>query len=292
MEAEEIRLTDIWAAEQSILDEIHRICSANHLRYSLAYGTLLGAVRHGGFIPWDDDIDIMMPREDYDKLRALWPEQAAPGFLFDCCELDPESPNTFSKIRKDHTTYLQKEAERNKQHPKGFFVDVFPGDRVAPGKLGRLVQYLDFSLTLLFNRGHISGTPGLVGFGERVLLRIVPKRRYHTLSLYFGRRGRRWNHRGDAAYVFPSTIRDCRLYYPADFFDDLEDILFSGKNYSAVREKDLALRIEYGDYMQLPPPEERVWKHCPILVDFRRNYEELTEAEKHRPQKHVDAAVE
>ena len=292
MEAENIRLTDIWAAEQSILDEIHRICSVNHLRYSLAYGTLLGAVRHGGFIPWDDDIDIMMPREDYDKLRALWPEQAAAGFLYDCCELDPENRNTFSKIRKDHTTYLQKEAERNEQHPKGFFVDIFPGERVAPGKLSRLIQYMDFALELLFNRGHTSGMSGPVGIGERVLLWIVPKRRYHAFSLYFGRRGRRWNHRDGTAYVFPSTIRDCRLYYPADLFDDLEEISFSGKKYSTVREKDLALRTEYGDYMRLPPLEERVWKHCPILVDFSRNYEELTEKEKYRPQKHVGAAAE
>lgn len=71
----------IWATEQEILDVIHQVCTEYGLRYSLAYGTLIGAVRHKGFIPWDDDIDLMMPREDYEKLLAIWNE-AAPRGIF------------------------------------------------------------------------------------------------------------------------------------------------------------------------------------------------------------------
>ena len=84
---------------------------------------------------------------------------------------------------------------------------------------------------------------------------------------------------GDAQrvrYVMPSTIRDCGLLYPPDLFDRLKPMPFRGKQYPAVEDYDLALRLEYGDYMRLPPEEERVWKHHPILVDFHRNYEELS----------------
>ena len=288
MKAEAYQLTDIWDAEQSILNEIDRVCRENHLRYSLAYGTLIGAVRHGGFIPWDDDIDLMMPREDYERLIALWPSAASRDFVVDDCDENPDSVNNFSKIRKDHTTFLQFEVERTRHYHKGFFVDLFPGDRVAPGRLSRKLQYLDFALNLLFNRGCRSGSGGIVGLTERVLLRLVPKKRYHAVSLYFGRRSRRWNKNEEAQYVFPSTIGDCRLYYPAKLFEQLEPIRFRDREYLAVKDRDLALRIEYGDYMQLPPEEKRVWKHHPILVDFHRNYEELSQeeqiSEKHRAE--------
>ena len=272
----EINLTDVWDAEQSILDEINRVCRENGLRYSLAYGTLLGAVRHRGFIPWDDDIDVMMPREDYDRFIALWPSVGSKDFVLDNCDEHPDCFNNFAKLRKDHSTYLQFEVERSVSYHKGFFVDLFPGDRAASGRISRRVQKLDFALNLLYNRGMRSGSGGIVGLAERILLRLVPRRRYHALSLFFGRRSRRWNQDKSAPWVFPSTIRDCGLLYPPDLFDRLKPMPFRGKQYPAVEDYDLALRLEYGDYMRLPPEEERVWKHHPILVDFHRNYEELS----------------
>lgn len=289
MRPEEIELKAIWAVELSILDEVDRLCRKNNLRYSLAYGTLIGAVRHQGFIPWDDDIDIMMPRDDYDRFMQLWIADPPDGFFLDRCENTPYGFNNFSKVRKDHSTFLQFEGDRNNSHHKGIFIDVFPGDRVAPGKLSRSVQAVFFLLNLLFNRGYRSGSGGFVGFAERFFLFVVPKRCYHKLSLFFGRRSRRWNSDSSLSFVFPSTVRDSRLYYPADLFDGLTEIPFAGKKYLAVRNADLALRIEYGDYMQLPPEEERVWKHSPILVDLNHNYEELTEAERFRPQSFVRA---
>ncbi len=65
-------IENVWIIEQEILDVIDKICQSNDLRYSLFAGTLLGAVRHRGFIPWDDDVDIVMPREDYEKLIEIW----------------------------------------------------------------------------------------------------------------------------------------------------------------------------------------------------------------------------
>ena len=277
MEISTIKLKEVWAAEQTILDEIDRVCSAAGLRYSLAYGTLIGAVRHKGFIPWDDDIDIMMPREDYEKLKSLWSSLASGDYVLDDCDQNPDAFNNFSKIRKDHTTFLQFEAERSRNGHKGFFVDIFPADRVAPSRLARKIQFLDFALNLLFNRRSTSGTGGVVGFAEQALLSAVPKKYYHKLSLFFGRRSRRWNSNSASQYVMPSTIRDCKVFYPADLFERLERIEFEGKQYFAVKDRDTALRKEYGDYMVLPPEEERIWKHHPILIDFHRNYEELTE---------------
>lgn len=116
----------IWATEQEILDVIHQVCTEYGLRYSLAYGTLIGAVRHKGFIPWDDDIDLIMPREDYEKLLAIWNEAAPKGYILQNTRTDPDFTQNFTKIRKDHTTFLQDESEREKHYHKGIFVDIFP----------------------------------------------------------------------------------------------------------------------------------------------------------------------
>ena len=265
----------IWAAEQEILDVIHQVCTEHGLRYSLAYGTLIGAVRHKGFIPWDDDIDIMMPREDYEKLLAVWNQSAPKGYILQNTRTDPDFTQNFTKIRKDHTTFLQGEEERTKQYHKGIFVDIFPGDRVPSGKIGRKIQYIACAVNLLYSRRHTSGSGGIIGVTERILLN-VSKEKYITRREYAEKKIRCWNGDGSLQYVFPNTIRCSRKYYPANLFENMKTIEFNGKQYMCVADADTILRIEYGDYMQLPPEEERVWKHHPILIDFEHNYEELS----------------
>ena len=269
----------LWDIEQQILDVIDKVCSENGLRYSLAYGTLLGAVRYGGFIPWDDDIDVMMPREDYDRLIKIWPNVAPRGYLLETECMYDDFVNTFMKIRKDHTTFLQFEGERRASYHKGIFVDIFPADRRAPGVLSRKIQFAAFALSLLFNRGYPSESQGISGFVERVLLKIVPSNYYHKLSQWIGEKSRKWNCCALSELVFPCTIRDCKRFYPPDLFEHLEKIQFNGKEYYAIHDRNKFLSIRYGDFMKLPPKEEQVWKHHPLLIDFEHNYEELeTEA--------------
>lgn len=265
----------IWAAEQEILDVIHQVCTEHGLRYSLAYGSLIGAVRHKGFIPWDDDIDIMMPREDYEKLLAVWDQSAPKGYILQNTRTDSDFTQNFTKIRKDHTAFLQDEAERTKHYHKGIFVDIFPGDRVPSGKIGRRIQYIACAVNLLYSRGHTSGSGGMVGEVEKILLK-APKEKYSVRRERAEKKIRSWNGDESLQYVFPSTIRSSRKYYPANLFENVKAIEFNGKQYMCVADADSTLRVEYGDYMQLPPEEDRVWKHHPFLIDFEHNYEELS----------------
>ena len=267
-------LQRLWSTEIEILDVIDRVCTENGLRYSLAYGTLIGAVRHKGFIPWDDDIDVIMPREDYEKLLAVWSIAAPKGFLIQNTRTDPDFTQNFTKIRKDHTAFLQSEEERGKKYHKGIFVDIFPGDRLAPTKAGCKMQYAACAVNLLYSRGYTSGSTGIIGLAERLLLKM-PKNWQRVCREAAERRMRCWNGKNSAGYVFPNTIKCSRKYYPADIFENMSTIEFCGKWYQSVSNPDEVLRVEYGDYMCLPPEEERVWTHHPILIDFEHNYEEL-----------------
>lgn len=260
------------------MDVIHQVCTEHGLRYSLAYGTLIGAMRHKGFIPWDDDIDIMMPREDYEKLLAVWDQSAPKGYILQNTRTDSDFTQNFTKIRKDHTTFLQDEVERTKHYHKGIFVDIFPGDRVPSGKIGRKIQYIACAVNLLYSRGHTSGSGGTIGKVERALLK-APKGKYAVRRERAEKKIRSWNGDESLQYVFPSTIGSSRKYYPANLFENMKTIEFNGKQYMCVADTDATLRVEYGDYMQLPPEEDRVWKHHPILIDFEHNYEELRDDE-------------
>ena len=274
----------LWETELDILDVIDKVCAEHGIRYSLGYGSLLGAVRHGGFIPWDDDLDIMMPREDYERFIQIWPSAAPEGYILETERMFDVYENTFANVRKDHTTFLQFESERSAEHHKGIFVDIFPADRRAPGRASRKLQQLEFVVCLLYNRDYVK-KGSRTEAAQRALLTLVPKRYHRRLSNRVGEWSRKWNHNCSAEIVFPCTLRDCRRFYPANMFERLDRIPFNGKEYYAYHDRDQFLRIRYGDYMTLPPEGERVWKHKPILIDFTKNYEELSADERREETK-------
>ena len=271
----DIKQQKLWEIEQDLLDELHRICTENGLRYSIAYGTLLGAVRHKGFIPWDDDIDVIMPREDYDRLISLWQSEAREGYILQEPYAEPDMVINFAKIRKDRTAFVQTEWEKKKHYHKGIFIDVFPFDRVAPGKISRAYQKFMCMLTMLYNRGYTSKHSGIMDLCERFLLWIVPKKHYRKMEAWTEKEAKKWNGNRDLPWFGFQTFQDMRHHYRADVFDSLITLPFEGKEYFAFRTYDQVLREEFGNYMEFPPVEQRVWKHKLVALSFDQNYEEI-----------------
>ena len=262
-----MELQRVWEIELKILDHIDRFCKDNKLKYSLAYGTLLGAVRHGGFIPWDDDVDIIMPRYDYELLVSSW---NIPGYILQNKRTNGDFDQNFTKIRKDHTTFIQFEFEKQVSYHTGIFVDIFPADRVAPNALARKAQYIYGAMNLLYTREHISGEKSSII--ERVLL-AVPHNTRLKIQKQFENKLQKWNNI-ETEFMNASTLRELCVYFPSDLFDEMIDIEFEGKKYMCTRKYDAFLKSYYGDYMQLPPEEERVLMHHPLVVDFDHNYTE------------------
>lgn len=267
-------LEKVWEVELTILDVIHAICQEHNLKYSLAFGTLIGAMRHGGFIPWDDDIDLVMPRSDYDRLISVWEASAPSDYILQRKDSDKDFEQNFIKIRKNNTTFLQDEHERKKTYHKGIFVDIAPCDRAAPTRLGRLVQYFACAIELLYSKEHTSGMGGAIGLCERVFL-LIPRACRPTIRKMAIKIIGHWNNRTDLPWFCSDTIQNCRRYFSEHLFDACCRIPFQGKEYYAFARPEDFLFVRYGDYMQLPPEEDRVWKHHPIIIDFEHNYEEL-----------------
>lgn len=134
MEKELLRKVQLTQLE--IAKEIRRVCEENGIRYYLAAGTFLGAVRHGGFIPWDDDMDIGMLREDYEKFCRIAPEKLKPEYTFQNWYTDPNYSLPFGKVLKRNTLYLEGKKSRQLKE-NGFYVDIFPVDNVPQEKESR-----------------------------------------------------------------------------------------------------------------------------------------------------------
>ncbi|MBR4750832.1 MAG: LicD family protein [Thermoguttaceae bacterium] len=264
---QEKNLEKTWAAELEILDSIDKFCRKEELKYSLAFGTLLGAVRHGGFIPWDDDVDILMPRKDYEYFVTHW---TVPGFILQNKRTNNDYTQCFTKIRKDHTTFLQYEFEKNVSYHTGIFVDIFPGDRVAPTQLTRKIQFILFAINLLYSREYTSGSES--SKLESILLK-VPRSIRLKIRSWAEKRMQRWDYTG-GKIVNASTIDNARLYFQSNLFDRMTEIEFCGKKYMCTAEYESFLLTCYGDYMKLPPEDERRIKHHPLIVDFERNFGE------------------
>lgn len=267
-------LKEVKKAELNILSTVDDFCQKNNIKYSLAYGTLLGAVRHKGFIPWDDDIDIWMTRENYNKLIRAWEQNPVQGYILQNTDLEEDFSQNFTKIRKDNTAFIQTEEEKTTNYHKGIFIDIFPLDRVAktPSKIA--VQKLYAMLTMLFYRKYAPPTEkGLKKYISEFFLKIVPKSKYENARKYFENKYLFLSGDVDCSWLSNSTYRELSIYYDSDMMDDYTFLQFEGRNFMSVSKWDHALKMKYGDYMQLPPEEDRVWKHHPIFIDLNNNYE-------------------
>lgn len=252
----------------SILDEIVRICETFNLRYCLIGGTLIGAVRHNGFIPWDDDLDIVMPREDYDRFCELCKSELSDGFQIHSLETDPNYCLQFIKIRKKGTTFIESDSfvEFNMN---GIFVDVFPQDysnhisspgQVARNKAIKAIRRIisckvrktfpDDTLTrclYFFLRG--CSIPSLVKLSTSIM---VSKNRIKNPKYL----------------VNYATLYDIKNeILPVSSYLPYKKLSFEGKMYNVPNDYELNLRSVYGDYMKLPPIEKRV-THKPKVLEF------------------------
>ena len=249
-----------------MLDEFVRVCNKNKLEYFLVGGTCLGAVRHKGFIPWDDDIDVGMPREDYEKFLEVAPKDLKKEYFLDYYKTDEENHFGFAKIKKNNTTFLSR--YRYSLH-NGFFLDVFPIDYCnsrdsfktkISASLSRCMletlKYRDGNLPKIssLRRPYIS-LPYLV-FSNRTIHKKIDKlytrqnngtRKYCTI--YSG------------GYYYKKDI------YPYDVVFPYSIVEFHGKKYHTYHDTDAYLTSLYGNYMELPPMEKR-YAHAPRKIDF------------------------
>lgn len=262
MEKKELALFEIREIQMQILDIIDVFCKNNGLRYSLAAGSLLGAVRHHGYIPWDDDIDIMMPRPDYEVFINEFIGYNSNLVLQDA-HTDPFHYLPFAKVYDKRTELIQSNSIG------GVYVDIFPIDGLPD--LSNLADYYS-RVQALTNQLWYSMTPNYQYVKDN---RLMLKAKVFVKHLIYPSRTKvikKWKHLYNS-YPFDksnyageiTSIYGMKEHMPKCIFEKYVVMSFEGRSYKCIQEYDTYLSSLYGDYMTLPPVEERVSHHQQVV---------------------------
>lgn len=270
----DVKRKKIWAIELDLLLELDRVCSRHGLRYILYAGSLLGAVRHKGFIPWDDDVDVAMLRSDYDKLLTLKDEFRSPYFL-QTPHTDPEAGYTHAKIRNSNTTAFNKLWSFRKYN-YGMYIDIFPFDhfhmegvRERADEVERLGTQNSLWMKMPSPYKNERDIRRIKDCEVRTVEDVVKTYdRIQEIATMYN------DTPGDEVHMIVTNIRRFNSY-PKSMFTDTVEMPFEQFSFPVPKEWDKICRIKFGDYMQFPPVEERRNKHQHTIFDPDTPYSEF-----------------
>lgn len=266
----ELSLKELQSCSFRILEQVHSFCVANSIRYSLAYGTLLGAVRHNGFIPWDDDIDIMMTRPEYERFCRTF---KVDGLALHRHQNDPDCFIMFARVCDTVNTLSSKDSWRYGGGNTGVWIDIFPVDGIEDDENACRLRFQKaqfYFLKLFRYRAYLLGPTKENSFKLNcftLLLKIWPFSaimknkacqfvdeavRFHT-EIPFGKT----EHCALISLLGPGGARPLNV----SLFDSYVLMPFENSEFYCVQGFDILLKSWYGDYMKLPPESERVQTH-------------------------------
>ena len=249
----------LHSCQLEILDELDRICKKNNLKYFIYGGTLLGAVRHKGFIPWDDDIDIVMPREDFEKLGECCKKELDKKFFYQTNKTDPLFPMLFAKIRMNNT-YVKEAKWENVDLHQGIFIDILPLDLFP--ETSNIKTKIILEKFNVLNSVCQTGRCTSKHLISKIMYKIYDKLPNQKLQIKRNNfiKNLAKNNKTELICSFGSHYRPMkRRILKRKWFSDSVEIEFEGKKYPApVGWKEYLIYLFGESYMELPPEENRI----------------------------------
>lgn len=251
-----------------LLTEFDRICCANDIGYVLFAGSALGAVRHQGFIPWDDDLDVAMLRADYERFLQIAPQYLGEKYYLQG-EFSPHWPMFFSKLRKNGTACMERFIPRDEAMHQGIYMDIFPVDNLSDCGFVRKLQFAASKVVIakgLSRRGYLTDSKGKKLFMS--LCKLVPMAPLSKLARLDRKPQTRQVHT-----FFGAASKYEKNVFPRQWFTERTVAEFERQAIPVSAHAKDMLTLIYGDFMTLPPEEERRCKVHGVIVDTACSYE-------------------
>lgn len=263
-------LKQLQATELGILEDFHKYCKQHNLRYYLIGGALLGAERYKNFIPWDDDIDVGMPRDDYEKLKEVWERDCLPMYFLQHEKSDPLFSRAIMKLRREHTCILERSSANVKIH-NGIYIDIFPIDYLSTylspkitfrAKMVRWLMSIRAVKCGYQNKRHVFLKKCLKAFMLPISVKLIDVA-IHKLCTRENHLARRY------AILYTHNYEWRKQIHKVDVFGQGTVRKFCGKEYFCPNNTDEFLRKVFGEhYMDEPAPEKRRNPHNYIYIRF------------------------
>lgn len=255
-------------SQKMVLLELDRVCKKLNLTYCLAFGSSLGAIRHHGFIPWDDDIDVYMKIEDLEILHKN-ADLFSEGFFLQHRDSDPEFGLMITRLRNSKTTLIEKnEIDRDINH--GIFVDIYPLFNTPYKGFGAKKLLIASMIYRLMLYGVVPQNRGFImKLGSTILLKLTPKKiRKKLINSNY----RIMKSSSKTGYISSLYGDEANIRYPDSWFFPVKWVEFEDIEVPVEADPDKYLTATYGDYMKLPPIEQRVFHHGYAVIDFENSY--------------------
>lgn len=266
-------LRELQLEQITVLDELKRVCVKHGLKFYLAYGSCLGALRHHGFIPWDDDIDVLMPVKDYDKLMKLSGE-FKDNFFLQNYETDPEFKLAISRVRKRGTACVEEKDLDEKCH-QGIFVDIYPQYAYPDNKLSRLkiiISSIIYRILLLNSAPKNHGKA--VKLAGNLMLRLFSIGGRENNIRRMRKNLRKYRNTKYVADLYGMDLTLTRVIkYRSGWFAKPKWVEFEGRKMPVPTHALKFLKERYGDdCMEMPPLEKQHSYHKYAYVSFEHEY--------------------
>lgn len=283
-------MNELQQKERDLLKQYIDFCDKHNLKYFLMAGTLLGAIRHKGFIPWDDDIDVAMPREDYDKFCELAAKEFTGDTFFQSYKTDKNFPYVFSKLRDSNTTFIEK-VYKHVDMNHGVYLDIFPLDGISKHNANKYWLHIKIYLqALIWFLGWpvvLFRKPRLKFFLTDILIDII-------VLPFFLFRINNWSKKAYekilksipfkkaklVANIQCGDYRNKKNIYPKELLDEVIDWPFEDLICKVPKEYDKFLTLSYGDYMKLPPKSKQIGHHYSSGYDMNMSYKDYIKSKK------------
>ena len=263
-------LKKLQETELHILVDFDRFCREHELHYYLIGGALLGAARYQGFIPWDDDIDVAMPREDYEKLKEVWKAHPWPGYFLQHAGTEPSFARGIMKVRKNGTSIIENTAKHVPMNT-GIYIDIFPIDYAEAEdfkKLDRRAKKIRRWMSLRsIKAGYLNGrhslAKALIRYGTFFLSARAIDERLDSLCRADNDKARNY------AVLFLHNYDWTRQFHEIATFGSGSICRFEGYEFTAPADMNGFLTRVFGeDYMKEPEASKRIPPHNYISIDF------------------------
>ena len=268
-------LKELKKVELEILNEVSRICKKHNLKYSLTGGTLLGAIRHKGFIPWDDDIDIVMPYDDYVLFLEYAKSEMSNKFFVNNIYSDPYFGYLpISKVMAYNTSMVEIPAKKSKAK-SGIFIDIFPLYNTSDNDLIRKMEFKiiqRLSKNLRCRNGYkydMSIAHSFIYNIRSFIYKLIPLSFFIFCFELIVKKD--LNNKNSKYIVSYGGIYDIQKEtFSRDLFSEYVSLEFEGYKFLSMKLWDPYLKSHYGNYMKLPPVEKRIPHH--FLISYQNNF--------------------